>query len=638
MSLINQIRIAFFLVIIAAAGGSLVFSTLDSKNYLEEELLKKNSDNANVLALSMSQMDKDPTTIELFISAQFDSGHYFRIGLFDPNGQKITERISAHNETIAPAWFTKLFPIKTAPGIANIQSGWTQFGSIQVESDVNFAYDKLWNAVKNMCIWVISMSLLTYFVCGLLLRKILRPLDDVITQAQAIGERRFITIDEPKTPEFKSVVREMNTLSNRIKTTLDLESERLDEYRFKNHYDDVTGLMNHDYFINSIESTLHHEDFSEGALILIRITNLGDIDKSLGYAQTNHLLKEISIAIQTQCKNNNALISGRVSGKDLAIFSSQVTDEFALANQLKDAISAIVMPAEMVINPQYLIVVTKARKMDAVVHLFKVLDFILELSSLNADAQIRIINANSIVASKTQYLSSWKTMLLDALNNKRIRLEHFPVMSMSGKLIHYESPVRLQLEKDGKWLPAGEFIDWAIQLEMINTLDMLVLETAVALLAKNGKPICLNVSESAMLNPQYLDTAATLIHQLVKQPKLLSFEIPEMAAFQHLNEFRHFCYRLKALGCNLGVEHFNLRISRLGELHDIGLDYIKFDASLIRGLYRNEANKTLLRGLSMVAHTIGISTIAEGVNTPEEISALKEIGMDGMTGPGVKMD
>ena len=68
-----------------------------------------------------------------------------------------------------------------------------------------------------------------------------------------------------------------------------------------------------------------------------------------------------------------------------------------------------------------------------------------------------------------------------------------------------------------------------------------------------------------------------------------------------------------------------------------GDKYIKFDASLVRNIDSNETNKSLLRGLCLVAHSIGIFTIAEGVNTHSEITALQEIGMDGVTGPGVQL-
>jgi EAL domain-containing protein (putative c-di-GMP-specific phosphodiesterase class I) len=241
-----------------------------------------------------------------------------------------------------------------------------------------------------------------------------------------------------------------------------------------------------------------------------------------------------------------------------------------------------------------------------------------------------------VVVSKNNYLSEWKTLLNSALSNKRIKLEHFPVLAPNGDLIHYESPVRLQLEENGNWLAAGEFIDWAIQLDLVSALDTLVLETATKVLSQHNMPICLNVSESAMRNQKYIETAINLVKKSLKRPELLTVEVQEIAAFNHLDDFKHFCTQFKALGCKVGVEHVNLRIARIGELYDIGLDYIKFDASLVRGINTNDTNKTLLRGLSLIAHSIGIKAIAEGVNTKEEISTLQEIGMDGMTGPAVK--
>lgn len=63
---------------------------------------------------------------------------------------------------------------------------------------------------------------------------------------------------------------------------------------------------------------------------------------------------------------------------------------------------------------------------------------------------------------------------------------------------------------------------------------------------------------------------------------------------------------------------------------------MKIDVSIIREINRNEANKTLLRGLCMIAHSIGVLAIAEGVQTDAEIEVLKSIGIDGMTGPGIK--
>ena len=90
------------------------------------------------------------------------------------------------------------------------------------------------------------------------------------------------------------------------------------------------------------------------------------------------------------------------------------------------------------------------------------------------------------------------------------------------------------------------------------------------------------------------------------------------------------------MGCKVGVEHVGFRIARLGELHDMGLDYLKIDVSVIRDIDSNQANQALLRGLCMIAHSIGVMAIAEGVQTVSELDVLKQIGVDGMTGAGIR--
>jgi EAL domain-containing protein (putative c-di-GMP-specific phosphodiesterase class I) len=168
-------------------------------------------------------------------------------------------------------------------------------------------------------------------------------------------------------------------------------------------------------------------------------------------------------------------------------------------------------------------------------------------------------------------------------------------------------------------------------------VDELVIETAIDLLSGGSKPIGLNISVETILDKNFIKKAVKLIKTNLNVANRLYFEVPERGVFDHFAEFKYFCKQLKNLGCKVGIEHVGLRISRLGELHDVGIDYIKFDASIIRDIDSNEANKTLLRGLCMITHSIGVLAFAEGVQTASEIETLKLIGIDGMTGPGVNV-
>jgi EAL domain-containing protein (putative c-di-GMP-specific phosphodiesterase class I) len=244
---------------------------------------------------------------------------------------------------------------------------------------------------------------------------------------------------------------------------------------------------------------------------------------------------------------------------------------------------------------------------------------------------LHVINPEDLDQYGNNHESEWLNLLTEAMDSGRIKLEYYPVMSQSGELIHFESPVRLQLIPDGKWLCAGEFITRATQFGLMAKLDALVFETAIDALNKGSQAIGLNVSASAMCNPTFIEK---IVSTITGQPELadkLFFEIPEQDAFNHLSEFHLFCSQLRSVGCKIGIEHVGARISHLGELHDVGLSYIKIDIDA------SEANKTLLRGLCIIAHSIGLLAIAEGVHTENEIAVLKQIGVDGMTGPGIRI-
>ena len=638
MSLIKQLWLAIVIILSLAFAGAFILNTVASKHYFEQQLQAKNDDNATTLALSMTQLKKDPVELNLLLSAQFDAGHYRYIGLVDPTGKVISERINNTSKTKAPEWFVKLIPLKLQPGLAEIQDGWSQFGTLKIESDSNFAYDKLWDNTLLSAIWVLLIGLIGGLACGEILKKILRPLNDVVDQAVSIGENRFITINEPKTKEFKAVVNAMNTLSSRVKKTVNEESARLDQLRLENNYDHITGLMNHDYFTKNLDANISHEEyFHEGALIVSRLTNLATIDQKLGYKETNTMLKVIGDTLQSACDQQSGLSVGRLNGTDFAVFSNQPVDNYSFGNQIKKLLEKINGTNDESITVNFATVVTRVTNTDTARKIVTLSSKLLDEIGTDQSNALHVINPGDLDQYQDSQENEWLSLLTSALDNRRIKLESYPVINQAGDLMHFESPVRLQLKPDGKWFCAGEFITWATRLNLMARLDELVFETAVDSLNNGAQAIGLNLSASAICNPSFIGKIVSTIGSQPHVADKLYFEIPEQDAFDHLPEFHHFCKQIRNLGCKIGIEHVSTRISRLGELHDIGLHYIKIDASVIRDIDSSDANKTLLRGLCMIAHSIGVIAIAEGVHTKNEIAVLKQIGIDGMTGPGIRI-
>ena len=93
MSLMRQLWLAVIISTVMAFAGSLLVSIWSAQGYLTQQLERKNGDVANSLALSMTQQNKDPVTIELQVTALFDTGYYQLISVADPFGKVISQRI-----------------------------------------------------------------------------------------------------------------------------------------------------------------------------------------------------------------------------------------------------------------------------------------------------------------------------------------------------------------------------------------------------------------------------------------------------------------------------------------------------------------------------------------------------------------
>jgi diguanylate cyclase (GGDEF)-like protein len=638
MSLIKQLWFAIILIISLAFGASFVINIITSKHYLEQQLEMKNTDNAVSLALSISQMEKDPVAVNLMLSAQFDNGHYEYIRLADPNKKIMAERVNTSEVTSVPNWFKSMIHINPNPGIAQIQDGWSQYGVLTLASATGFAYRDLWNGSLAMLMWSTIIALACGIFGSLVLKMIIRPLHEMVDMTEAIGEKNFISIKEPRTYEFRSLAKALNKLSQRIKDMLKNESELLEQMRIEANYDSVTGLMNRKYFSSRVATYIENDDtFTEGMLVVSHISNLAEINETLGSTATDKVLRRMGLALDAYCKQHPSLISGRLTGADFAVFSSNKEDHNVICSQVKNVLYDAAALNDQFSNFDLHTISSVVGKSEQLDGLKKLINTIKSQTSITETDILALIQEEDINRYENHDETEWRAMLTSAIQGSRLTLASYPVLSNKQEIIHYECPARLQLVEDGPWVPAGEFIAWTTQLGLVAQLDRLVLETAIKSLRNDdSKPIGLNVSASGMCDPNYHAAISKLMRTNTSIASKLWFEVAEHSVFQNLPKFEAFTKLVKSFGCKVGVEHVGTQISRLGELHDLDLDYIKVDASIIRDIDKNPGNKAFLKGICLIAHSIGLIAIAEGVQTKEELKALPALGIDAATGPAVK--
>ena len=634
MSLFRQLWLAVIVSTLIAFVGSFAVSMMTARQYLEEQLAIKNNDNAASLALSMSQMEKDPVTLELQVAALFDSGQYARIQVRDPEGLTLIEKTSPAVSDDVPAWFARLFPIASRPGSAQISTGWTQFGTVELVSHNRFAYRELWQGGWRLLMWFSLGGVLAGFLGMQILRRIKRPLDAVVGQARAISDRRFIRIEEPATPELKSLARAMNVMVGRVKAMFEEEASRLEQVRREATLDPLTGLANRAYFMNRLAIALNDEDApTRGSLIMLRLADLAGINRCAGRETADEVLRRTGAALRELAEKNPGAEAARLNGADFSLLLPGQNDPQPACQQLLAALQSLVAAHLLPENAIGHLGSSVYQHNEPVPQLLARVDAALAAAELQGPLAAQHVAEQSHCSASTQ--ADWRSILTDALKDQRLRLIEFPVADSNGLLLHLECPLRLQAKESGDWINAGSFMPVASRLSMTSELDLAAVKLALDRLASGLPAVAVNLAGASLIVPDFTPRLLSLLQQRRELAGKLWLEVAESGAFQYFDAFLAFSLALRPLGCRLGIEHFGRQFSQIGRLHDIGLDYLKVDGSFIRNIHGDNGNQAFLKGLCNIAHGIGLTVIAEGVNSAEELATLPALGFDGATGPAV---
>ena len=639
MSLFRQLMLAVALSTLLSFMGSAVVSMLSSRHYLEQQLVLKNLDNASALALLITQQNKDPVTIELYVAALFDSGHYELIEVADPNGKIIVERKTPPDTGDAPVWFTRLLPINPTPGRAQISDGWKQYGSITLRSQSKFAYGELWRGATKMGGWLLLAGLISGWIAAMVLRRMREPLARVVEQAKAICDRRFATIEEPKVPELKQLAFAMNTMVGRLKAMFDEEAARLEAVRREVNYDNVSGFANRTFFFSQLSELLKSEDYAHsGSLILVRIIDLAAINQRLGRQDADKFLKIFAKSIETAVASSLGNLIGRLNGVDFAIALPGLDDAEEVSNQILQAINK---DTQHLSDGNQLVRIgfTTYEQGIAPGSLLGQVDG--ALAEGEASGENRPFRAATGDVKRPATSVQWAEQLGHAIASGWLKLVGLPVVGFGEtKLLHQESPLRMRFLEEGEWVSAGQFLPMATRLQMTAELDFAATHLAITQLASQSTPVDLavNLSGESLQSEEFRKKMRDLMKAHSGLCRYLWLEVSEASVFANIDAFRLFRKDLMPFDCHIGIEHFGREFSRIGVLHDLGLHYLKVDGSFINDIDSQSGNQAFLEGLCQIAHNIGLLVIAEGVKRPEELEMLPKLGFDGATGPAIPRD
>jgi EAL domain-containing protein (putative c-di-GMP-specific phosphodiesterase class I) len=388
--------------------------------------------------------------------------------------------------------------------------------------------------------------------------------------------------------------------------------------------------------MTQLRMVLDDDDSPGGALLLIRIRDLIGINRRLGRAATDDLLRRVAKCMNALLEEHGEGVAARLNGADFALLMRGQAGAWTAADALLQELTAET-ESFVTEGPSAHIAYADFPRGLALGTLMSQLDTALA----SAEADVSSVPREAVLASDGDAPKSaqeWAGLLRQSVQQEWIKLSAFAVVGSDGKLLHRECPLRMKFEADGEWLPAGRFLPMAERLNLTHEIDLAAVTLGLKELSVNRPLIglAINLSASSLAVPTFIIGLIDVVKKHPEEAKRLWLEVAETGALRHFDAFRLLCRELKRLHCRVGIEHFGRQFSQVGQLHDIGLDYLKVDASFVRGIESNPGNQAFLQGVSSIGHGIGLQVIAEGVTNEAEIAALREVGFDGATGPGVR--
>ncbi|MCU6434717.1 EAL domain-containing protein [Undibacterium sp. Jales W-56] len=633
MSMYRQLWLAIILSTLLASMGSLLASTLSSRAYLNEQLRLKNADNASVLALSLSQKNADPVALELMVAALFDRGHYESISIANPVGKKMVERTAAAERSPVPQWFIQLFPLSSLPGQAQISDGWKQVGTISVVSQSGFAYQALWDSTCRMLAAIGLAGLIAGYLGTRVLRRLKQPLDNVIAQARALAERRFVTTPESLVPELRQLSIAMNASVNLLKSMFAEEASRLDSLRREANTDAITGLANRSHFMAQLQVMTEQENAAAGCLVMLHLTHFAELNQQWGRAKTDALLKAIGQVLHQQITALEDGFAARLNGSDFAILCRH-PDAEPLAHALLESLKTTLdqtgeQPCRVCIGySEFEYGMTAGNLLSQV-------DTAIASVEMSGHSDIRRAAPLGIAqAPKSQ--EEWAGLIQQALQQNRVKLALFPVADFNRHLLHQESALRLMFADN--WFAAARFLPIAERLGLSAKLDLSAVTLGLTTLGQQPElpGLAINLSGLSIRDPGFREALRKLMQAHADLCHRLWLEIPEHGVLAHLDAFKIFEQMVRPSGCKIGLKHAGHQLSKLHLIDDVKLDYFKIDGAFVRSIDSNERNQLFIKGLTSIMGRIGTQVIAEGVVSREELETLARLGLAGATGAGVR--
>jgi len=401
-------------------------------------------------------------------------------------------------------------------------------------------------------------------------------------------------------------------------------------------HDALTGLPNRALFIDHLKLAINRTQRLEGHIYTVLFIDLDRfklINDSLGHLVGDQLLINIARTLE-QCLRPGDTIA-RVGGDEFTVLLEDLYDEseaISIANRIqKDLSTPFMIDGREVFTTVSIGVAPSSPGYENPSDILRDADTAMYRAKLMGKNRYEIFDkAMHEVAID---LLQMETDLRHALERREFFIQYQPIVSLDNfSLRGFEALVRWRHPERGLISPL-DFIPVAEDTGQILAIGYWVLSEACRQMnswqSQYGieKPlfISVNLSGKQFTQPDLVEQIKNVLLETGINPRCLKLEITESMVMENVETTTTMLYQLRDLGVQLSIDDFGTGYSSLSYLHRFPIDTLKIDRSFVIKMIDNNENIEIVRTIIILAQNLGMDVIAEGVETKEQLTRLREL-------------
>jgi diguanylate cyclase (GGDEF)-like protein/PAS domain S-box-containing protein len=468
------------------------------------------------------------------------------------------------------------------------------------------------------------------------LQQARKPYRDLVMSCMLDGELRYVSVSGESMFDHDGRFTGYRGVSRDI-----TERKRAEQrIQYLATHDELTGIPNRAKFSRMLNLAIESARRNDGkfAVLFIDLDRFKIINDSLGHAPGDALLKETAARLSQVLRSSDVV--ARLGGDEFVVLVEELNGIEQVKTVAREILSAIVKPVNLMgqecrVTASIGISMYPADGQDEQ-SLMKNADVAMYCAKDEGKNNFRFYSRDIIGQSIERLML--ETSLRHALERNEFFLHYQPKKDLAtGQITGVEALLRWDHPELGLVLPA-QFIPLAEDTGLIVPIGKWVLETAcaqnMAWQRQGLLPMCMavNLSTRQFADENLLKDIAVALQESGLAPEFLELEITESMVMPNAEQAIKLLAAIKQMGVRLAIDDFGTGYSSMALMKRFPIDTLKIDRSFIREISLNAEDNAIAEAIIGMGKALGLTIVAEGVETPEQETFLRDHGCDEIQG------